>query len=82
MEERRDTLMSASQAAEYLGISRVRINQLAGAGKLERVEVGGYYLYRQSELDRWRATPKSLGGRPKEDLKVTMENRTPALATS
>lgn len=60
-----DTLFSASQAAKYLGISRVRINQLANAGKLKREEIGGYYLYRQTELDRWKGAPKDQGGRPK-----------------
>ncbi len=62
-----DDLMSATQAAKYLGISRVRINQLAGVGKLQREEVGGYFVYRRSELDRWRELPKSVGGRPKEE---------------
>jgi len=75
-----DDLLSASQAAEYLGVSRVRINQLAGLGRIKREEIGGYYLYRRSDLDRWRASPKSVGGRPKEDPKVIMENRTPTLA--
>lgn len=74
-----DKLMSASQAAEYLGVSRVRINQLAGMGRLQREEVGGYYLYRRSELDRWRAEPKSLGGRPKSDLMGIQINQGPEL---
>ncbi len=62
-----DKLMSATQAAEYLGITRVRINQLAGEGRLKREEVGGYFVYRRSELDRWKALPKNKGGRPKEE---------------
>ena len=65
-----DDLLSATQAAKYLGISRVRINQLAGVGKLKREEVGGYFVYRRSELDRWRDLPKDVGGRPKEEAET------------
>lgn len=59
--------LSATQAAEYLGITRARINQLATAGKIRRDEVGGYYVYARAELDRWRAAPKDVGGRPKSE---------------
>ena len=68
-----DELMSAMQAAEYAGVSRTRINQLAIAGKLKREEIGGYFLYRRSELDRWMAEPKDLGGRPRLDDEVKTE---------
>lgn len=72
-----DDLLSASQAADYLGVSRVRINQLANLGRIKREEIGGYYLYRRSELDRWRESPKSVGGRPKNQPSSVEINRGP-----
>jgi excisionase family DNA binding protein len=58
--------LSSAQAAVYLGISQTRINELARAGKIARVEVAGYFVYRREDLDAWRVLPKSIGGRPKK----------------
>jgi len=73
--------LSATQAAEYLGVSRARINQLASAGKIRRDEVGGYYVYTRAELDRWRAMPKDVGGRPKVEAIGLQINRGPEYVT-
>ncbi len=62
-----DELLSAKQAAEYLQVTRARINQLAEEGKLTRKEIGGYFLYLKSELEAYKAQPKNKGGRPKEE---------------
>lgn len=67
-----DEFLSATQAAEYLGVSRVRINQLAASGRLNREQIGGYYVYRRAELDRWKNEPKSTGGRPKSVSPIRM----------
>ncbi len=61
-----EDLLSAAQAAAYLGLTRARINQLAEQGRLSRTEIGGYFLYRRADLDAYKAAPKSKGGRPKE----------------
>ncbi len=45
-------VMSAAEAADYLGISRVRVHQLRAAGKLKafgKTDAG--YWYRQEDLD-------------------------------
>lgn len=60
-----EELLSAKQAAAHLGVTRARINQLAEAGRLTRREIGGYFLYLKSEVDAYKAAPKSKGGRPK-----------------
>ncbi len=58
-------LMSAVDAAKYLGISPARIYLLAKQGRLGR-SIGGYWLFTRAELDDYKATPKSRGGRPKK----------------
>jgi excisionase family DNA binding protein len=62
-----EDLLSAAQAAAYLGLTRARINQLAEQGKLSRTEIGGYFLYRKGDLDAYKAAPKNKGGRPKPE---------------
>ncbi len=60
-----DELLSAVDAARYLGITPARIYVLAKQGRLGRL-VGGYWLFTRAELDDYKATPKSRGGRPKK----------------
>jgi excisionase family DNA binding protein len=60
-----EDLLTAEQAAEYVGVSRQRIYALTKAGKLEGKRVGSTWLYTRAELDRWKAAPKHPGGRPK-----------------
>ncbi len=62
-----EDLLSAKQAAEFLGVTRARINQLAEEGRLTRREIGGYFLYLRSELEAYKNAPKDKGGRPKEE---------------
>ncbi len=68
-----DDLMSAVEAAAYLGMTPARVYALSKQGRLGR-RIGGYWLYTREELDAYKATPKSKGGRPKAVAGVT-ENK-------
>ncbi len=60
-----EELITGAEAARYLGISRSRINKLAHQGRLGRQIAGRFYVFTRAELDAFKATPKSKGGRPK-----------------
>ena len=59
-------LLTADQAAAYLGVTRQRVYTLAWSGTLGQ-RVGSTWLFTRHELDDWKAQPKSKGGRPKSD---------------
>ncbi len=61
-----DHYLNAVQAAEYLGVERQRIYQLAKEGVMGR-KIAGYLVFTHEELDRYRDQPKDKGGRPKRD---------------
>jgi excisionase family DNA binding protein len=61
-------LMSAGQAAAYLGITRQRLDELAQAGRIRRQRVGRNYVYRRSDLDVFKAEGPGKPGRPKDEL--------------
>ncbi len=63
-----DELMSAVQAAEYLGVIRQRVYDLASRGRLGR-RVGNLWLFSKAELDAYKAerASKPKGGRPKHE---------------
>lgn len=44
--------VSATQAAELLGISRQRVHQLIAAGKLEAVRVGSGWLVDKASVEQ------------------------------
>ncbi len=73
--------LTASEAAEYLDVSRSTINNLTKqydpvAGKNYGTRRGALWLFSREELDRWKAAPRHAGGRPKfETARVS-----PALA--
>lgn len=61
-----DELMSTSQAADYLGITRQHMHSLTKHG-LGR-QYGKVWMFRKSELDAWETRPhKGPGGRPKSE---------------
>lgn len=60
-----EDLLTAEQAAAYVGVSRPRIYALTKARKIEAMRFGTTWLYTRAELDRWKAAPKDRGGRPK-----------------
>ncbi len=55
--------LTATQAAAYLGVTRQRVHLLTKQGYGQRV--GSVWLFTRAELDRWQATPRHAGGRPK-----------------
>ena len=58
-------LMTSGEAAVYLEVSRQQVHRLVQAGKLKAERAGEFLLFERKELDRYRAAPKSKGGRPK-----------------
>ncbi len=59
-----DELISAPDAAEYLGVSRARLYAITRTGRIGR-QVGGYWLYTRAELDAYKVSRNPKGGRPK-----------------
>ena len=66
-----DALMTGGEAARYLDLSRTQIHRLVKEGKLEARRAGEFLLFQRAELDRYKALPKSKGGRPKEEAGPT-----------
>ena len=63
MAEASDELLSAAQAAKYLGLHRSRLYQLRESG-LGR-QVAGFWVFTKAELDAYKVSPKRKVGRPK-----------------
>ena len=59
-----DDLLTADQAAEYLGVTRQRIYVLTKAGRIGR-RIGSTWLFTRGELEAFKQQPRSKGGRPK-----------------
>ena len=64
--------LTASEAADYLGVSRSTINNITKqqdpvAGKNYGTRRGSLWLFTREELDRWKESPRHAGGRPKTD---------------
>ena len=60
-------LLSAGEAAAYLGVTRQRLDELARANRITRRKVGRNYVYRRSDLDVFKAEGPGRPGRPKEE---------------
>lgn len=75
-------LLSSSQAAEYLGVTRQRVDQLGSAGVIPRERMGFFWVYRKRDLDHWNIEGNRTTGRPKSDLKEAQINRGPELVTA
>lgn len=59
-------LMSLREAAAYLGLTRMQVYRHVNAGHIKTHTIGSMQVVEREELDRFRATPKNKGGRPKE----------------
>jgi len=66
-----DDLMTLRQVAERLGISRMQVYRHVNAGHIKTHTIGSMQVVERQELDRFLATPKNKGGRPRK------ENRKP-----
>jgi excisionase family DNA binding protein len=60
-----DELMTTTQAADYLGVTRQAVHIMTKQGYGRRI--GSVWLFTRDELERWKATPRHGGGRPKPE---------------
>lgn len=60
-----EDLLMGDEAAAYLGLSRQRLYQLAASGIVGR-RLGSHWIFTRAELDAYKASDKSKGGRPKD----------------
>ncbi len=74
-----EQLMTSGEAAAYLEVSRQQIHRLVKTGKLKAHRAGDFLLFTRADLDNYKATPKSRGGRPKRAA-GTLATASPALA--
>lgn len=56
-------LMSATEAAAYLGVTRQSMLGLAKRNGLGK-RIGNAWVFTREELDTWVAKPRPQGGRP------------------
>lgn len=64
--------LTATEAAEYLEVSRSTINNITKqtdpeTGKTYGTRLGTLWLFTREELDRWKTLPRHAGGRPKPE---------------
>ena len=59
-----EDLWSTQQAAEYLGVTRQSVHELAQRGQIGGRRVGRTWVFTKAELDAWLAKPRPKGGRP------------------
>jgi len=55
--------LSATQAAEYLGITRQALHNLTKTGQVG-TRIGHAWVFTEAELDAWVNKPRPNGGRP------------------
>ena len=63
-----DSALTTKQVAEILGISHNRVCELVRKGKLNAVRLSDTYFFTPAEIERFKATPKEKGGRPKSKV--------------
>jgi excisionase family DNA binding protein len=66
MANKKEKLLSVSEAAEILGVVRQRVLQLIYADRLDAEKVGRQYVIRESNLN---AVKNRKNGRPKKNTK-------------
>jgi excisionase family DNA binding protein len=69
-------LFTLTQAAELLGVTRQTAHNMTKQGYGRRV--GSMWVFTRDELDRWKATPRHGGGRPKS-VAGTQKQTSPAI---
>jgi len=70
-------LLTLTQAADYLGVSRQHTHTLTKQGYGTRY--GSVWMFTREELDHWRAKPKKgPGGRPPKAPAGTLAPASPA----
>ncbi len=61
-----DDILVGVDAAKELGLSKQRLYELASAGRMGQ-KVGSHWLFTRTELEAYKLSKKSKGGRPKEE---------------
>jgi excisionase family DNA binding protein len=74
-----EAFLTSSEAAEYLGVSRQRVDQLGSAGEIPRERMGTFWVYRREDLDRWQRESRRPAGRPKSDDERVINTDRPTL---
>jgi excisionase family DNA binding protein len=60
-------LYTTQEVANQLGVSDSRIRNMIAAKQAQPLkQIGGTWMFTQSEIERLRTRPKSKGGRPKK----------------
>ncbi len=72
-----DELLSATEAAEYLGLTRQAIHLLTKRQGMGR-RIGNAWVFTRRELDDWRDKPRPKGGRPPKASAGTSTPASPA----
>ncbi len=67
MNEEETKLLSVIEAAEQLGVSRIRVNQLINAGRLPAQKIGRSFIIRESDLEL--VQERTPGRPPKSEVK-------------
>ena len=75
-------VLTSSQAAKYLGLTRQRVDQLGSSGEIPRERVGFFWTYKRADLDRWQKELRRPGGRPKSDEDDGAHPQAPELAAA
>jgi excisionase family DNA binding protein len=57
--------MSTGEAAASLGVSPNRIRQLVSSGQLPATRLGRDWMIRGADVERYRALPAGVKGRPR-----------------
>lgn len=70
-------LLSSSQAADYLGVTRQRVDQLGSAGIIPRERMGFFWVYQKKDLDQWNVAENRTTGRPKVESEGVEINKEP-----
>lgn len=65
-----DRLLTAGEAATYLGYKEGTVRNKAAAGEIPKVKLGTALRFRRSELDRWIAERDAQAKRDKADKEV------------
>ena len=65
-----DELMTGGRASAYSGISRARLYTLANQKRIGQ-KIGGVWFFTPRELDAYKESEKSKGGRPKSESPIT-----------
>ncbi|MCX7069244.1 MAG: helix-turn-helix domain-containing protein [Methylococcales bacterium] len=59
-----ETLLTTTQAAEFLGVSSSRIRQLILEDRLPAIKMGRDQLIKKGDLEKFSVLPRQRTGRP------------------